>query len=331
MRTRVWVCGTAAVLLAAGTAAAQEEKLAAGTLKSTQATVVRASPKTGGTALRRIPAGSELTWVEGQKKGNFYRVVVPKGPVGWVPVGAVDVVEKPPAAAIGLEAAAPPCAANLSACEVQGCGAAGSTQAVGNMAKRREPGSGPAVLLTFADFSALQEQADTLVGQAQELTQEERATLKDMTVSPGKVSEGDLVRMAAFIATGPAPHANTGESVNCRLKGPANNDFHINVAENASEDAFDGVVVEMIPQERPAAWTLAKLKTTQTKRQQVLIEGNLLYDNKHVVNSDRDNPLGGQPARFSLWEIHRVTRFWICPKAGGGCDPAKEEEWTELK
>jgi hypothetical protein len=332
MRNRAWI-GAAAIVVTAGMLAqGQDEELSLGTVKTKQPTVLLASPKNGSTALNRLPAGTEMKWVSGQKKGNFLRVVSARGPIGWVPAKDVETVESvPPTAERALQAAATACAANLKACPEIGCGTAGTTQAVVNEAKRRAPASGPALLLTFADFSALQHQADQLVGQGNELTEAERATLKDMTVSSGSVSEGGLVRLTAFIALGPPPHANTGESVNCRLKGPANNDFHINIAENATEDAFDGVVVEMIPQERPAAWTTAKLGTFQTQRRRILIEGNLLYDNKHVVNSDRDNPIGGQPSRFSLWEIHRITRFWVCQKAGGACDPANESEWTELK
>jgi hypothetical protein len=332
MRMRVWTWAVAVAAVAGTVAQAQDEELSLGTVKTKHPTVLLASPKNGSTALNRIPAGTEMKWVSGQKKGNFLRVVGDRGPIGWVPARDVETLENvPPTAEHALQATSTACAANLKACPAIGCGTAGTTQAVVNEAKRRPPASGPALLLTFADFSALQQQADHLVGQAKELTAAERATLKDMTVSSGTVSEGGLVRVTAFIGLGAAPHANSGESVNCRLKGAANNDFHINIAENGTDNEFDGVVVEMIPQDRPAAWTTAKLGTLQTQRRRILMEGNLFYDNKHVVNSDKENSVGGQPPRFSLWEIHRITRFWVCQKAGGACDPATESEWTELK
>jgi hypothetical protein len=45
-----------------------------------------------------------------------------------------------------------------------------------------------------------------------------------------------------------------------------------------------------------------------------------------------DNPASpkkGQPKRFSLWEIHPITAFYVCP-AGDGCDPAQLGQWQTL-
>jgi hypothetical protein len=93
---------------------------------------------------------------------------------------------------------------------------------------------------------------------------------------------------------------------------------------------YQGIVVEMIPQDRPAAWNLANLTTVVNNQQLVLVTGALLYDNLHFVNSDSSNPKGGQPARFSLWEIHPVTNMVVCSKSDNSCDPSNASDWLPL-
>ena len=126
------------------------------------------------------------------------------------------------------------------------------------------------------------------------------------------------------------PSANKGESVNCRLAGAANNDFHIPIARQSEDSEFEGIVVEIIPQDRASEWTIKKLRRISKEERQVLVRGQLLYDNKHRINDDPENDLPGQPKRFSLWEIHPVTEFYICLKES--CDVANvATEWTKLE
>ena len=73
---------------------------------------------------------------------------------------------------------------------------------------------------------------------------------------------------------------------------------------NGSE--FEGIVVEMIPQDRPAKWTSKNVD--KLRRKVLLLEGGLFYDNPHVANGDASNPIGGQPKRFTLWEFIRLLR-----------------------
>jgi hypothetical protein len=51
------------------------------------------------------------------------------------------------------------------------------------------------------------------------------------------------------------------------------------------------------------------------------------YDNKHSINDDEDNPMGGQPPRFSLWEVHPITEFEVCttPPCGDS-----DDGWVKL-
>jgi hypothetical protein len=117
-------------------------------------------------------------------------------------------------------AGAAPCKTDLASCPEIGCAAAGTADAVINKLKRRVPAAGTPQQLTLDDFEKLQERADTLVGQRKSLTAQQRKKLKALSVSSGKVAEGDLVEITGYvIAEHSLPHPNTGESVNCRLKG----------------------------------------------------------------------------------------------------------------
>src|SRR5262249_24617789 len=97
------------------------------------------------------------------------------------------------------------------------------------------------------------------------------------------------------------------------------------VTESANASEFEGIVVEMIPQDRPDRWTLANL--AKLRKKPILIEGGLFYDNLHVANGDASHPLNGQPKRFSLWEIHPITSVKVCTKAANQCDPTRPSDW----
>lgn len=306
----------------------EEPTVSDGVVKTLRATTLRERPAPGAYTLTTIPAGTSLRWVEGQSELNFYRVVgKDKGPLGWVRAADVEIVQKSVAAGFHAMAA---CADALAECPLRGCAAPDSPDAAMNEMKHNIPSDEIKATLTFDDFASLQEQADDLVGSGGDITEDQRKALSNLNVATGTVAEGDHVRLLAFLpsdSTGPHPNSS-GESVNCRLTGSASNDFHIPVTEDPSAAEFDAVVVEMIPQQRPTAWTTSKLKKVQQSGLQVWIEGSLFYDNAHVVNNDPGHPIGGQPKRFSLWEVHPVTKFLVCRQAQ--CDPDDESVWTAL-
>jgi hypothetical protein len=217
-----------------------------------------------------------------------------------------------------------PCKQSLSACPSRGCAAAGSHRALINQTKRAWPPQGSANVLALDDFTALQTQADKLFKQRTPLDKDARGLLKNMRIpSSGEhVSEGDLVQVAGYIV---GVHANPGESVNCGLTGQRNGDYHIVIARQPNHSEFRGIVVEMIPQRRAAEWTKAKVDSLAGEQRQVLIRGQLMYDNMHLVNKDPANPKGGQPKRFSLWELHPVTEIHVCPAVA--CDPSGTSGW----
>ena len=207
----------------------------------------------------------------------------------------------------------------------------GSDEASDNAMKRVRPAPGVAKFLTFQDLDSLQRQADERVGQGpNDSTAQQHAALHDLTYSGGTVSEGDKVRIVAFIPkASDGLHSNlSGESVNCNLKQETDNDFHIPVVEGPADTEFRGIVVEMIPQDRPKTWTIDALKGIQAASRQVWVEGALFYDKVHFVITEADTAPDGEPQRMALWEIHPITKFLVCRK--DHCAPDRESDWTSL-
>ena len=303
-----------------------EDVMNKGVVKTLRATPLRYAPSPGAPVIQSVPAATELDWLGNQTRDGFYRVGGRKGPAGWV--RAVDVTVVQPHVLLDIHAESA-CATSLDQCAVTGCAVDGTADGLSNTLKHHVPAEA-ALFLSFDDLATLQQQADESVGSGLHIAVDARAALANMAVSGGKVTEGNAVRVIGFLASdGTGPHPNSsGESVNCGIKGAASNDFHLPVTADANSSEFDAIVVEMIPQGRPTAWTISRLKTVQTKQQQVWIEGNLFYDGQHRVNADPNNPIGGQPKRFSLWEIHPVTKFLVCEQTA--CSANTESEWRAL-
>ena len=219
------------------------------------------------------------------------------------------------------------CSVSLNSCPLFGCETEGSPHALVNEQKRHIPTSTVAKNLTWDDFTALQQDADSTVGQDIELDAQDRAKLRNISVSGGRVSEGDLVQLAGFIVGN--PHPNTGESVNCNLPRSQNNDFHIPFASDPDQTPFAGIVAEMIPQNRPAECNIKVLNQIKRARRKVLLTGQLFYDNMHRVNPDEEDSLQGQPPRFSLFEIHPIVSISVCPD--DQCDATQPSQWKTLE
>ena len=143
------------------------------------------------------------------------------------------------------------------------------------------------------------------------------------------MSEGDFVQVVGYLVGLPQrPKAEGPESVNCNLMDDGthrNNDFHIPIARNPGDTEYEGVVVEMIPQKRPVAWKINGIRQMARDQLQVLVRGQLMYDNKHVVNKDPQND-NRQPKRFSLWEVHPVTEFYVCRRNSCASDDLTQWE-----
>jgi len=304
--------------------------------------ILRSAPSAQSPRIATLKPKTKVVLLSSTPTHGFYHVRSPQNQEGWVAATGLQLPSAPGKANRALvrrpvsqeleprrpgEAAAM-CQPDLSSCPPTGCAAPGSPHGIANQLKQTVPAAASGAMVTFDDFSSLQQQADSLVGEDKELTAADRAKLHSLTVSNGAVSEGDVVSILAFLVG--VPHPNTGESVNCNLKGESNNDYHIPISNDAKNSDFQGIVVEMIPQNRPAAWSLANLTQTESSQRLVMITGALFYDNLHKVNGDASNPVGGQPARFSLWEIHPITQFLVCQKTDNSCDAAQAGDWAPL-
>jgi hypothetical protein len=304
-----------------------------GKVATTKKTAIKAAPNAHAAAATTVDANTDLRWVMGERKGKYVRVMVPKGPSGWVLEANVNKVAEADLADIALEGQAPICVKpeTLKACTTKnptGCSPPDSAHGLVNQLKRTVPPEGTPTTLTFETFSQLQSAAVELVDQGVEIPPAERDKIKSIETTEGTVGEGSRVRLVAFLSDG-TPHANTGESVNCNLKKEPNNDIHISVAETKNASEFEGIVVEMIPQDRPAKWTSTELDTLHGKV--LLIEGGLFYDNLHVANADASHPIPRQPPRFSLWEIHPITSLKVCKKTTvSQCNPDRASDWRDF-
>jgi hypothetical protein len=140
-----------------------------------------------------------------------------------------------------------------------------------------------------------------------------RAALQNIATFDGKMSEGDLVRLSAYLV-------KAKESVNCA--GNDGTDVHISIGPKGATE-FEGIVAEMIPQlPRPGGWNSPTLN--RLARKQVLLVGGLAYDNEHLVNDNPASPNGIQPKRFVLWEVHPITAF-SCVRLGMAANPRNPE------
>jgi hypothetical protein len=226
------------------------------------------------------------------------------------------------------------CFPDLQSCPTRGCEEEGSPHAQVNQIKRTRPSPGTPVSLTFDDFAELQEKAEALVGEGEDIAVDKRSLLQNISLASNKtVSEGDLVELRAFVVKdSPRPKPAGPESVNCRLSKAANNDIHIPVVEEADDEEFGAIVVEMIPQSRPAKWNSKNLKRAAREERPVIIRGQLFYDNNHKTNGDAEHD-NGEPKRFSLWEVHPITEFFVCARASLKCGntPTTANGWKALK
>jgi hypothetical protein len=280
-----------------------------------------------------------LRWIEGQQINGFLRAVGLYGPYGWVSLNDVRVLQSVPP--LLAERAKTPCQINLAACDqtytpnspTRGCANAAHEPgaALANEHKHGPFSGGSIIDLSFSDFAMLQARAQALVGQGSIPTPAIRARLASFPVTNGTVSEGSTVHVPGFIATGPlGPHPNTGESVNCNLSAPADNDFHINITAVPGKQEFAGFVIEMIPQNRSAGWSLQKLESVRSSQRKILVIRSLFYDSFHVVNDKPQAPLSSQPRRFSLWEIHPIGYFFVCTRPTNDCNPSQPSDWVAL-
>jgi hypothetical protein len=154
-------------------------------------------------------------------------------------------------------------------------------------------------------------------------------TTHPLTTNPGPainraplvaLGEGKQVILQGFVEDARQEGA---ESVNCTTNVPNTDlyhDIHIYLVAQPGQAECLSVVSEMIPRHRPAAWTATQVEAVATAKLPVRVTGQLMFDSSHTP-CQGSSAVTGDPARASLWEIHPIYKFEVCPagtcSAGG--------------
>src|SRR5262245_33442798 len=108
--------------------AAQEEVAVFGKVMTKKKTALKVAPSAHAAAATMVDTNVDLRWIMGERKGKYVRVMIPKGPSGWVLEADVNIVAEADLTDIALEGTAEPCVdpKTLSACTTtkpSGCAA----------------------------------------------------------------------------------------------------------------------------------------------------------------------------------------------------------------
>lgn len=218
------------------------------------------------------------------------------------------------------------------------CGLAGSggKETNQNKAKNNFCATGPANPIAVSDMVALQQKVQANKGinfgdpDAHPLSSKPGPAINRKPLVA--LGEGNEVALQGYVVIARQEGA---ESVNCGISKtvpdePAYHDIHINIVDAATNtDECSGVVVEMIPHHRPASWTAENVLSVAAKHLLVRVTGQLMFDSSHTpcVNGAVSND---DPKRASLWEIHPIYKFEVCPTgacANGGWESL--QDWVQ--
>jgi len=216
------------------------------------------------------------------------------------------------------------------------CGAAGSggAEANQNLAKNNFCGTAPASQIAMADMVALQKKAAAIPG-----INFGNTTTHPLTTQPGPVidrkplvalGEGNEVALQGYVLIA---RQEGSESVNCGNSvpdNPAYYDIHVSIVDAATNtDECSGVIAEMIPHHRPASWTPDNVQLVAGKHLLVRVTGQLMFDSSHTPCTGGVS-VKDDPSRVSLWEVHPIYKFEVCPS--GQCATSgwqTLEDWVQ--
>ena len=207
--------------------------------------------------------------------------------------------------ALPTNAQAPSCSGvhTLADCPPTGCGGGGADPLLNQMKNRTEDATNPETL-TLGQIRQLRQPRRWPVGQ-------ERSSLA-ANENRAVVTMGFLVRASA----------SRKESTNCGLRGPANNDNHLDLLSRAGDVGATAVTAELTPRVRQnhAGWDLVKLQFLAGQKSFVRVTGWLTLDTQHIRS-----PL----SRSTNWEIHPVTAFDVCTGGVRACQ--RGDGWVSLE
>lgn len=210
-----------------------------------------------------------------------------------------------------------PTAIDQTSCTLAGNGGAETWQ---NEAKNNFCATGPAKPITVAEMVNLQAkiQQDPRIPFGN--PHNHPLTTKSGPATDRKplqaLGEGTEVILQGFVLIARQEGA---ESVNCGKNVPdvpENHDIHISIVEAPGQEECSGVVVEMIPHHRPTSWTPKNVNAVAAAKLPVRITGQLMFDSSHSP-CQNGTSISGDPKRSSLWEVHPVSEFDVCPQ--GDC------------
>jgi len=140
------------------------------------------------------------------------------------------------------------------------------------------------------------------------------------------LGEGNEVVLTGFVKVARQEGA---ESVNCAKDVPEEDsyhDIHISIVTAPGKAECSGVVVEMIPHQRPTSWTPDLVNKVAKAQRPVRVTGQLMFDSSHSPCISA-KPVKGDPARMSLWEVHPIYKFEVC----GQGDCSSNTGWVPLE
>ncbi len=151
------------------------------------------------------------------------------------------------------------------------------------------------------------------------------------------LGEGTKVMFVGFVLEAEHDDLETGEDVNCNKPGKENNDIHISLADappgtRPITDALrcQAITAEISPHYRPAIWDgFDGAKSLRAlKNRPIRITGTLLFDAAHRP-CENGAPLGKNPLRISVWEIHPVYAIDVCKNNTlARCSISDNTAWT---
>ena len=152
------------------------------------------------------------------------------------------------------------------------------------------------------------------------------------------LGEGNLVVFEGYVFSATQ---ECGETVNCGAAVPdvnASHDIHIpllaqprktgetSAKADRDKEECTSFVAEMVPHHRFPEWTACNVKEVAQQGLKVRVTGQQFFDGSHSTCKN-GQPDGDNPKRLSLWEIHPIYSFEVCPSgdcASGGWQPLEE-------
>lgn len=216
-----------------------------------------------------------------------------------------------------------------SDCAVSGQPSQPPAETAQNSAKNNFCATGPEQAITIAQMRDLQTQvqgnrAINFGGRVHPLSSQPGPTTNRTPLT--NMGEGKVRVLEGYVLIA---RQEGKEMVNCETTPPdipASHDIHISIVDNASQvhgNECESVVAEMSPHHRPDSWNEANVQKVALAHQRVRVTGQLFFDSSHspCVNGQAE---AGDPHRSSLWEIHPIYKFEVCPTgncASGGWHP----------